>query len=337
MIVVYLENLHHQMYEEKLNLEREYQKKDILIKDNIKFVQALVNTLDENFESFSPREVDQENHLKIEALQEEQERLKTEANELKEKIADLDHSLTELETALKAARESKNSYSEEEDLQEKYKVYKQKILEIQETEQQHIAKNLHDSVLQNLTNTIHKIEICSKIMDVDTVRCRLEFQAILKSVRDIIQNVRGVIHELHPVYMDEIGLDAAMKKEVSRLRKSEILNVSYETLGESIELSPIVSLGILRIVSEACDNILEHARAKHVFIRVKYLEEKVVIEIKDDGVGFTINNIQNLEMNDGSEFGIFMMRERAYLLSGKLEIISEPGKGTKVIAELPIR
>lgn len=337
MIVVYLEKMHHQMYEEKLNLEREYHKKDILIKDNMKFIQALKNTLDENFESFSPREVDQENHLKIEALLEEQQRLKAEANELKEKTEDLNVSLAELEMVLKAARENKNSYFEEAEQQEKYKVYKQKILEIQETEQQHIAKDLHDTVLQNLTNTIHKIEICSRIMDVDTIRCRLEFQAILKSVRDIIQNVRGVIHELHPVYMDEIGLDAAMKKEISRLRKSEILNVSYETSGESIELSPIVSLGILRIVSEACNNILKHANAKHVFIQVKYLEEKIVVEVEDDGVGFIINDIQNLEMSDGSEFGIFMMRERAYLLSGKLEIISEPGKGTKVVAELPIR
>lgn len=336
MIVDYLEKMHQEMYEKKLNLERECRKKEILRNDNIKFIQALENSLDENFESFSPRDVDQESHLKIESLLEEQKQIELDISELEIEIAKLNTDLTELESVLKFARENEKSSIKKESLREKSEIAQQKILEIQEMERQRIAKNMHDLAIQNLTNMIHKIEICIKLMDVDPVRCRLELHAASKKIRDIIQDMRDIIYDLCPVSLEEISLNSMIEKEVLKLRKSEILNVSYETLGESINIPSIVSLHILRIVQEACNNILEHANAKHVYVQVKYVEKNVEIRIEDDGVGFTINDIQNLKRKDGSEFGIFMMRERVCLFSGRLDINSEPGKGTRIDVRIPI-
>lgn len=336
MVVDYLKKLHHEMYEEKLNLERKLHKKEILIHDNNKFIETLESSFDENFESFSPRALDQESHLKIEALREEQKRIELEVIELEKEIVKLDTHLEELELVLKAAREQVKSSLKEEGNKQKRKVNQRKIFEIQEVERRRVARNLHDSVIQNLTNMIHKIEICTKIIDVDSIRCRLELHALSKGVRDIIQDMRQMIYNLRPMALDDITFGHMVEKEVSKMKKSEILNVSYETLGEPISISPMISLNIFRVVQEACNNILKHAKAKNVLIRVEYMEDNVEIVIEDDGVGFIIDDIQNLKGEEGSGFGISMMRERVYLFSGRLDVNSEPGKGTRVLVKVPI-
>ncbi len=336
MIVNYLEKMHQEMYERKLNLERECQKKEILRKDNIKFIQALESSLDENFESFSPRYIDQESHLKIESLLEEQKQIELEISELEIKIAKLNTDLIELENVLKVARENEKSSIEKESLKEKAEIMQHKLLEIQEMERQRIAKTMHDLAIQNLTNMIHKTEICIKLMDVDPVRCRLELHAASKQIQDIIQEMRNIILDLCPIYLNNVSLNGMIEREISKLRKSEILNVSYETLGESINLPFIVSLHILHIMKEACNNILKHAKAKNVYVKVKYELKNIELRIEDDGIGFTINDIQNLKRKDGSGFGIFLMREHVNLFSGRLDIDSEPGKGTRVYVTIPM-
>ncbi|GFI32331.1 MAG: sensor histidine kinase [Lachnospiraceae bacterium] len=336
MIVDYLEKIHQEMYEKKLNLEREIQKKEILLNDNIKFIQALENSLDENFESFTPRSVNQENHLKIDALRNEQKTIESELNDLKIEITELNAHIAELNSVTKVAKENEKYLVNKKELKEKRGKYQRKFLEIQEMERQRIARELHDSIVQSLTNTIHKIEICTKIMDVDTVRCRLELHVVSKTIRDIIQEMRNIVYDLRPTSLDDIKLEKILEKEISKIRKSEILNVSYETLGESIELSPMISLSILRIVQEACNNILKHARAENVLVQVEYEKDKIIVRIEDDGVGFIINDIQNLKKEDGSGLGISMMKERVFLFAGRLEINSEPGKGTRILVEVPI-
>ena len=332
MIVDYLEKIHQEMYEKKLNLEREIQKKEILLNDNIKFIQALENSLDENFESFTPRSVNQENHLKIDALRNEQKTIESELNDLKIEITELNAHIAELNSVTKVAKENEKYLVNKKELKEKRGKYQRKFLEIQEMERQRIARELHDSIVQSLTNTIHKIEICTKIMDVDTVRCRLELHVVSKTIRDIIQEMRNIVYDLRPTSLDDIKLEKILEKEISKIRKSEILNVSYE----SIELSPMISLSILRIVQEACNNILKHARAENVLVQVEYEKDKIIVRIEDDGVGFIINDIQNLKKEDGSGLGISMMKERVFLFAGRLEINSEPGKGTRILVEVPI-
>ncbi|MCI9136469.1 MAG: hypothetical protein HFH48_02730, partial [Lachnospiraceae bacterium] len=90
MVINYLEKLHHEMYEKKINLERERRKKKVLFEDNVKFIQTLENTLDENYESFSPREIEKESHLKIDSLLKEQQEIENEIEYLNSEIWKLD-------------------------------------------------------------------------------------------------------------------------------------------------------------------------------------------------------------------------------------------------------
>ncbi|MCI8485365.1 MAG: sensor histidine kinase [Lachnospiraceae bacterium] len=334
MVIEYLEKMHHKMYDQKLNLERECQKKEILLKDNIKFIRTLENSLDENYESFSPREINQESHQKIDFLLEEKEKIESEIDELKIEILKLDESLLESENVLKAARENAKKILEKEKVQEEKEIYPEKILEVQELENQRIARDLHDYIMQDLTNIVHKIEICTKILDIDTIRCRLELQAISKSIKDTIQEIRKVVYDLRPMSLDDIGLDSTIEKELLKIGDS--VNVLYETVGKKKKLSSIISLTLLRIIQEACKNIVEHANAKNVNVLIIYADQYVKLEIKDDGVGFDTSSIKHLNKKKGSGFGIPTMKERICLLFGKLQVDSEPGKGTKVVVEIPI-
>lgn len=335
MVIDYLEKLHHEMYEKKINLERESRKKKVLFEDNVKFIQTLENSLDENYESFSPREIEKESHLKIDSLLEEQQEIENEIEYLNSEILKLDEDISELENVLQIVRgDAKKKLDRK--VSEKDKIYYKKILEIQDINNHNIIMSLHDYVMQNFTNIIHKIEICSKIMDVDTVRCRLELQTISKNIRDILQNMREVIYDLSHISINsDIDFVKAIENEFSKIR-SENINVSCETIGEQRELSPIISLSLLRVIQESFENIKKHAKAKNVVVFIKYTDEKVKLIIQDDGVGFDTLGIKHLDKKYGSGFGISMMKERIYLLSGEVDVSSEPGKGTKVVVEIPM-
>ncbi|MEY8237245.1 sensor histidine kinase [Lachnospiraceae bacterium 66-29] len=336
MVINYLENLYQGLYEKKINLERENQKKEILLRDNIKFVQTLENTLDENYESFSPRKVDEESHHKINSLMDEQRQLEEEIRLNKIEIVDLSIKISELENIMKEARANERLLFSNQIEQSDDKIYKRNILEIQEMERQRIARDMHDTVVQNLTSLIHKIELCDKIGDVDPVRCKLELRFMKNIIRDTIQDLREIIFDLRPFSLEEISLENAIERELLKIRGFGIVNISYEVEGKSDNLSHIISLTVFRVIQEVCNNVLKHAQANNIFVKLSFMKEELLVSIKDDGNGFDVNAIDHFERLDNSGFGISMMRERVYLLSGKVEFNSKPGDGTEVIIKVPM-
>lgn len=336
MVTEYLEKIHQEMYEKKISLECDYKKTELLLKENMQFIYTLESSLDKNYESFSPRDINHESYEKIEALKKEQSQIKKEIEKLESEISNLNEHLAELENVLKHVRENTRAAEDKEVLMEEDEIFRKKILEIQELERQRIARELHDSIVQSLTGMVHKIEFCTKLMDIDTVRCKLELQTMSKMVRKIIEDMRHVIYNLRPMSLDDIGLEVTLEQEVAKLQNTGNFLVDYKTEGVSLKLSPLVSLTILRIVQEACNNIRKHANAHHIKILVSYESEKINLQIKDDGCGFDVESIRHLHREDGSGFGISMMKERVYLLSGKIKIESIVGEGTTILVEIPI-
>lgn len=336
MITKYLEKIHQEMYEQKVSLEREYQKNEILLKENIQFIHTLEKSLDKNYESFSPRDVNHESYVKIDVLKQEQEQIEQKSKDLKLKLFTLNTHIDELESILKVARVNEKVIDDKDAPIEEDALFRRKILETQEMERQRIARDLHDSIVQSLTNMVHKVEICSKLMDIDVVRCKLELQTMSKNIRDIINDMRRVIYDLRPMSMDDIGLDVTLERELSKIHQQGSIKINYEIKGEEQKIAPVISLTILRIVQEACNNILKHANAKNVDVVIEYEPDQIVLEITDDGAGFLLGSVQNLKREDGSGFGLSMMKERVYLLSGKLYIESEPDKGTRILVKVPI-
>lgn len=215
--------------------------------------------------------------------------------------------------------------------------YRIKLLETQEFDRNRISRDLHDSTVQSLTSLVHKTELCGKLLDIDLIRARLELQSMTETIRAIINDMREIIYDLHPTSLNNFGLDAAIDSYCTRIKRNHEIDISLKVTGKEKNLSSIVRVTLYRIVQEACSNVIKHASARHLTVSVLYEEEKTKLEIEDDGAGFDIAAVKNKKLSEEElcGFGLFTMKERAYLLGGTFSIESNPGNGTKIMVVVP--
>lgn len=211
-----------------------------------------------------------------------------------------------------------------------------KILETQELERQRIARDLHDSTIQNLTNLVHKTELCLKLFDVDMIRAKLELASMIESVRFIINNMREIIYNLRPMAIQDLGLLASIELFVKDYMRQTQIQVQLICEGEKHNIHQVINISIYRIIQEACNNIAKYANASICKITLNFLTSHIELTIEDNGKGIEEND---RESNDSENcgFGLSIMRERALLLSGSLKIETAKGKGTKIIVTIPYR
>ena len=205
-----------------------------------------------------------------------------------------------------------------------------------ESERQRIARDLHDSTVQSLTSLTHKTELCLKLMDVDPIRCRLELTSQGKILKDVINELRNMIYNLRPMSFDDIGFNITVERALDKLRNSNNIRCNFKTSGDEYMVESLVSLTLLRVIQEACSNSIKHGHAKEINVSLKYEPKSLTLTIKDDGDGFDTSAIPEFTREDNSGFGLSMMKERIYLLSGKISISSKPGEGCIVKVIIPV-
>jgi two-component system sensor histidine kinase DegS len=208
------------------------------------------------------------------------------------------------------------------------------ILEAQEIERQRIARDLHDSTVQNLTSLVHKAELCIKLIEIDSIRAKLELNAMSNTIKTVINEMRGIIYNLKPMSLDDIGLTVTVDRYASRIMDLNNINIYVKANEETKEIHPVIKLTLFRIIQEACNNVIKHAKATTINIDIVYDENMVNVSIKDNGSGFSINHGEG--NGQSSSFGLSIMRERMSLLSGKVDIKSEKGLGTTVTVSAPL-
>lgn len=211
------------------------------------------------------------------------------------------------------------------------------MLEIQEMERQRIARDLHDSVVQNLTNIVHKVEFSSMIMSKDPIKAKLEMKTIEKNVRDVISEMRDVIYNLRPMSFDDIGIETTVERELARLQNLSGIKFKYSTVGEFKKIDPVIELTLFRIIQEACNNAIKHSKATEISVTMIYSNDTISLKISDNGCGFDPNSIPTKrDKNSKNGFGISMMKERVFLLSGKINITSNGNEGTTILVDVPL-
>ena len=216
---------------------------------------------------------------------------------------------------------------------------RKKFLNIQESEKNRIARELHDTTVQNLTSLVHKTELCMKLVDMDTVRAKLEMQTMINTLKDSINELRQIIYGLKPMSLDDFGLSVTVRKFIEQLNLEIKPKFFLEIEGfEPKDIDPVVSLTLFRIIQEACNNVIKHAQAESVDILIDYMDDLINVIVIDDGKGFD-HDEDVKKKNPLSGFGLSIMKERTYLLSGTLKIDynDENDKtGTKIIVSIPI-
>lgn len=333
MVREYLEKSRQQLLEKQIEILEHKKELENRLKENIKFIQLLEESSDPNYAAFTPREVGGHNRQKISELKEVQKNITDDLENVQREISDLNCKIDEINSVIKVVREDKSLSN---DISNEYTADSRfMILETQEKERQRIARDLHDSTVQNLTSLVHKSELCMKLLDVDPIRCRLELSSLSKILREVIEETRSMIYDLRPMSFDDIGFDVTIEKYLDKLKSNSLINFFYKIEGDSYKINNVVALTLLRIIQEACNNSVKHAKAENVYVSLKYEKDRLVLSIVDDGVGFDTSTLPQVSRDNNSGFGISMMKERVYLLSGTIEIQSEIGKECKVLIEIP--
>ena len=126
-----------------------------------------------------------------------------------------------------------------------------KFLEDQEIERQRIARELHDSTVQNLTMLIHKAELCFKLIEKDPVQAQLEIRTMSEALRSSINEMRDIIYNLRPMALDDLGLQEALERYIAQTMLQHEITLKLSTSGKQFELLPIVNTTLFRIITEA--------------------------------------------------------------------------------------
>lgn len=207
------------------------------------------------------------------------------------------------------------------------------ILSIQEEDRQRIARDLHDTSLQNLTHLVHKIELSGMFIDQDPLRAKLELAVISKNLKAVIEDIRNTIFDLRPMSFDDLGLKDAFMQLLQKINVKNTYEINEDIDEVSCENS-LVLASIFRIVQECLINITKHADASEILFHCKKMDNFCMIDIKDNGKGFTMDEI--ICKQQDRHFGIALIKERVNLLGGKISIDSIKEKGTHIHIEIPL-
>lgn len=204
------------------------------------------------------------------------------------------------------------------------------VIDVQEKERQRIARDLHDSSLQNLTHLIHKVELSSLYIDQDPVKAKLELATIESGLRKAIDDIRNRIYDLRPMTFDDLGLREALSNIFSLLNqdgKFEIQMDIDELEGEFAEEEKnFFLIMIYHIIKECVINSIKHSGGNRIEVSLKQNAEAYLIRIKDNGTGFDIDEAAKKDRH----FGLHVVEERVFLLGGEMRIDAQNGTSIEI-------
>jgi two-component system NarL family sensor kinase len=202
-----------------------------------------------------------------------------------------------------------------------------------EEERRRITYDLHDGIAQLVVGAKQRLDTCQDFWTVDPLRARQELEAGVEHLGRTLTEMRRVLRALRPLPLDSIGLAGA----ISDILKEAAHETGWDTdLAEnvgSIRFSPTVETAVFRIAQEALANARRHARATRVHVRVEQNSDWIELDISDDGVGA---GALAQPASESRGLGFLSMRERATALGGTCTVTSEPGRGTKIAARIPL-
>jgi signal transduction histidine kinase len=190
-----------------------------------------------------------------------------------------------------------------------------------------LARELHDDTIQSLIAFKQRVQLVEMDWEGHPV---VEALAELENVAEqTIENLRRMVGALRPIYLEDLGLVAAINMLAADTGKKLGAPVEFTRQGKERRLEAPVELALYRIVQEALSNITRHSGATHALIQMAFLADGVRINIEDDGKGFSVPR-SPAEFAPSGHFGLLGMFERADLIGGEMKVDAKPGKGTRL-------
>lgn len=211
----------------------------------------------------------------------------------------------------------------------------QKVITAQEEERRRIARELHDETSQALSALAMGIEAAAADPRADAEGLKARLAALKPLVIGTLEEVHNLIFDLRPACLDDLGLVAALQWYAEKRLAGLGIVFQLVVEGQEARLPNQMEAAVFRVVQEALTNIIKHAEADRVSIRIAFAPSRLELAIADDGRGFDVERTRGHELGIGG-YGLLGMQERVDLLGGTLTLTSRPGEGTHLAVVVPL-
>lgn len=224
--------------------------------------------------------------------------------------------------------------TEEQRRQAGLKAYTAYVIQAQEDERKHIARELHDETLQNLSL------LCRQLKGIDTAGNALPLSVAedLGKSQDmaekVVKELRNFTRSLRPHILDDLGLATSIRRLVLDFIDRTGTDGQFQIIGQEYPLAKDIEVSLFRIAQEALWNVEHHSKASNASVVITFTEDSTILDITDNGIGFTVQPVLE-NMSTSGKLGLLGMKERAELFGGKLDILSSPGNGTTINVSFP--
>jgi signal transduction histidine kinase len=205
----------------------------------------------------------------------------------------------------------------------------QQLISTQESAFRSISRELHDEFGQILTAIGAMLQRAARSGGAMPDSTRSGLNEIREIVQAALEKVRSLSQALHPVILDEVGLEGALDAYLPGFEKQTGIEIRYEKSGPGREVDRAVSIHLYRVVQEALNNVARHSKSPRAAVRLRYAPQTIVLEVEDGGIGFR-SPANKLGM------GLVSMRERAGLVNGHIEFLDGEGGGALVRLTAPL-
>lgn len=290
------------------------------------YMERISNKENPDSKIFSPRKTDTVSEEEISDCEEKLENLHSDNQFRYSLLNKLDKFIYQLELVFDD--DSKCIDINSDDISNRFRV-----LQFLEQDRQRIARDFHDTVLQNIAHLKHMVELCSLYIDKDPIQAKLELESVSSNIKDIIESIRNTIFDLRPMSFDDLGFNELISDFLNKFRNQYKINVVPELDEISID-NNILLIEIFRILKECCSNAGKHSGCDCLWISIHENKNQgeIEINIKDNGCGFDVPDA----LKKANHYGLNILKERIDLLGGVFEIDSKIGEGTKIHIVIPI-
>ena len=230
-------------------------------------------------------------------------------------------------TSLYLIRSNRQIFARLAELSEQRSDLAQKLISTQESTLRHISRELHDEFGQVLTAIGSMLGRAGKHAP-EGSPLREDLKEVQEIAQSTLNNIRTLSQALHPVLLDEAGLESTLDWYIPTVGRQTGLALHFEKTGQSFPVETSAGVHIYRVLQEALNNVSRHSGASDAWIWLRFLPDSLELEVEDSGKGFVAEKMQR-------GIGLVAMRERAELIGGTLVISPRPQGGTKVRLQIP--
>jgi two-component system sensor histidine kinase UhpB len=219
---------------------------------------------------------------------------------------------------------------------QQFRVLSERVINAQEEERKRIARSLHDDTGQSLSTLIINLERLEHQVPMESADLLNRLRSIRQMAADSLGCLRSIIYDLRPAILDDLGLLPAIRWYAQTNLEEAGIQVKLDFPVELPSLPHPLMTTLFRVTQEGVNNIIRHSQARNVSISLGAKENEVYLRIQDDGHGFDPAQMSSTAM-ELQHWGLVGIQERIELIGGRMSIISDPGHGTTLQVNAPLK